>query len=336
MLRSIIIKGARHHNLKNFDIEIPHEKLVVVTGVSGSGKTSLAFDTIYAEGQRRYVESLSSYARMFLELSEKPEADLIEGLSPSIAIQQRGLNASPRSIVGTTTEIYDYMRLLFARAGKVHCHNCGREITKTPAAKIVELILNKTGKKILVLSPVVSGRKGTYEKLFEDLNKEGYLRIIIDGTEYRLDEEMPKLDKFKKHDINLVVDRLAIKPDTDAARVQASVETALKKGNGKMIVKEIDGVKCEPVEMLTVNTPEECSGKIIEFVSTHKGEMTKTAKRNFSARISPAHTATSTTMKSSRALFRSTILRAHAPNAAASARGLTWMSIKCLSIRHSL
>ena len=180
MLRSIIIKGARHHNLKNFDIEIPHEKLVVVTGVSGSGKTSLAFDTIYAEGQRRYVESLSSYARMFLELSEKPEADLIEGLSPSIAIQQRGLNASPRSIVGTTTEIYDYMRLLFARAGKVHCHNCGREITKTPANKIVELILNKTGKKILILSPVVSGRKGTYEKLFEDLNKEGYLRIIID------------------------------------------------------------------------------------------------------------------------------------------------------------
>jgi excinuclease ABC subunit A len=241
MLRSIIIKGARHHNLKNFDIEIPHEKLVVVTGVSGSGKTSLAFDTIYAEGQRRYVESLSSYARMFLELSEKPEADLIEGLSPSIAIQQRGLNASPRSIVGTTTEIYDYMRLLFARAGKVHCHNCGREITKTPANKIVELILNKTGKKILVLSPVVSGRKGTYEKLFEDLNKEGYLRIIIDGTEYRLDEEMPKLDKYKKHDINLVVDRLAIKPDTDAARVQASVETALKKGNGKMIVKELDG-----------------------------------------------------------------------------------------------
>ena len=243
MNKSIVIKGVRHHNLKGFDIEIPHEKFTVITGVSGSGKTSLAFDTIYAEGQRRYVESLSSYARMFLELLEKPEADLIEGLSPSIAIQQRGLNASPRSIVGTTTEIYDYLRLLYARVGKVHCSNCGREITKTPASRIVETILNMTGKKLLILSPVVSGRKGSYEKLLEDLNKEGYLRAVIDDAEVRLDEELPKLDKNKKHTIKVVVDRLVIKPDSDTSRISASVETALKKGSGKLIVQEVGGTE---------------------------------------------------------------------------------------------
>ncbi|HQO92638.1 MAG TPA: excinuclease ABC subunit UvrA [bacterium] len=241
MSRSISLKGVRHHNLKNFDLEIPHEKLVVVTGVSGSGKTSLAFDTIYAEGQRRYVESLSSYARQFLELSEKPDADHIEGLSPSIAIQQRGINASPRSIVGTTTEIYDYLRLLFARAGTVHCHECGKVITKTPASHILETVLNMTGKKILILSPLISARKGTYEKLFEDLHKEGYVRIIIDETEFRLDEPIPSLDKFKKHTINLVVDRLVIKPDIDTSRVRASIETALSKGSGKVIIKDLEG-----------------------------------------------------------------------------------------------
>lgn len=243
MLRFISLKGVRHHNLKNFDLEIPHEKLVVVTGVSGSGKTSLAFDTIYAEGQRRYVESLSSYARQFLELSEKPDADHIEGLSPSIAIQQRGINASPRSIVGTTTEIYDYLRLLFARAGTVHCHECGKVITKTPANHILEAVLNMTDKKILILSPLISGRKGSYEKLFEDLHKEGYVRINIDGEEHRLDDVIPKLDKNKKHTINLVVDRLIIKTDIDVARVRASIETALQKGSGKVIIKDLDGAE---------------------------------------------------------------------------------------------
>ncbi|MGI6395228.1 MAG: excinuclease ABC subunit UvrA [bacterium] len=243
MSRFISLKGVRHHNLKNFDLDIPHEKLVVVTGVSGSGKTSLAFDTIYAEGQRRYVESLSSYARQFLELSEKPDADHIEGLSPSIAIQQRGINASPRSIVGTTTEIYDYLRLLFARAGTVHCHECDRVITKTPASHILEAVLNMSEKRILILAPIISGRKGTYEKLFEDLHKEGYIRIIIDENEFRLDEPIPQLDKYKKHTINLVVDRLIIKPDIDAARVRASIETALQKGSGKVIVQEIGGAE---------------------------------------------------------------------------------------------
>ncbi len=243
MSRCISIKGCRHHNLKNFDLDIPHEKLVVVTGVSGSGKTSLAFDTIYAEGQRRYVESLSSYARQFLELSEKPDADHIEGLSPSIAIQQRGLNASPRSIVGTTTEIYDYLRLLFARTGTVHCHECGRVIIKTPANHIIESVLNMTDKKILILAPIISGRKGTYEKLLEDLHKEGYIRVIIDGTEHRLDEEIPSMDKNKKHTINLVVDRLAVKPDMDVNRVRSSIETALQKSNGKVVIKDLDGTE---------------------------------------------------------------------------------------------
>lgn len=243
MARSIILKGVRHHNLKGFNLVIPHEKLVVVTGVSGSGKTSLAFDTIYAEGQRRYVESLSSYARQFLELSEKPDVDHIEGLSPSIAIQQRGLNASPRSIVGTTTEIYDYLRLLFARAGTVHCYSCGKVIKKTPASRIIESILNMTGKKLYIMAPLASQKKGSYEKMLEDLHKEGFVRVIIDENEFRLDEELPKLDKNIKHTIRVVVDRLAIKENMDVNRVRASAETALSKGEGKLIIKDTDGVE---------------------------------------------------------------------------------------------
>ncbi len=241
MSRAISLKGVRHHNLKGFDLEIPHEKIVVITGVSGSGKTSLAFDTIYAEGQRRYVESLSSYARQFLELSEKPDVEHIEGLSPSIAIEQRGLNKSPRSIVGTTTEIYDYLRLLFARAGTVHCHQCGRVVEKTPAARIVEEIQRLSGEKLRLVAPVVSGRKGTYEKLFDDLRGEGFVRLLIDGTEYRLDGEMPKLDKQKKHDIGIVVDRIAVRDGADLNRIRASVETALRKGEGKLLLHLADG-----------------------------------------------------------------------------------------------
>lgn len=239
MERAIIIKGVRHHNLKNFDLKIPHEKLVVITGVSGSGKTSLAFDTIYAEGQRRYVESLSSYARQFLELSEKPDVDHIDGLSPSIAIQQRGLNQSPRSIVGTVTEIYDYMRLLFARAGTVHCHECGRVVEKTPAEAIVEKILAMHGEKLVLMAPVIIEKKGAFEKMFAKLKAEGFVRIRIDAKDYRLDEEMPVLDKNKKHTISLVVDRLVIKEDIDINRVRASVETALQKGEGKVLVNDI-------------------------------------------------------------------------------------------------
>ena len=241
MSRAISLKGVRHHNLKGFDLEIPHEKIVVITGVSGSGKTSLAFDTIYAEGQRRYVESLSSYARQFLELSEKPEVEHIEGLSPSIAIEQRGLNKSPRSIVGTTTEIYDYLRLLFARAGTVHCHQCGRVVEKTPAARIVEEIQRLSGEKLHLVAPIVSGRKGTYEKLFDDLRGEGFVRVLIDGAEYRLDEVLPKLDKQKKHDIGIVVDRIAVRDGADLNRIRASVETALRKGEGKLLLRLADG-----------------------------------------------------------------------------------------------
>ncbi len=241
MARAIVLRGVRHHNLKGFDLAIPHERFVVITGVSGSGKTSLAFDTIYAEGQRRYVESLSSYARQFLELSAKPDVEHIEGLSPSIAIEQRGLNKSPRSIVGTTTEIYDYLRLLFARAGTVHCHRCDRVIEKTPAGRIVEEILRLAGEKLHLIAPVVSGRKGTYEKLFDDLRRDGFVRVIVDGAEYRLDGELPKLDRQKKHDIGVVVDRIVVRDGGDTQRIRASVETALRTGEGKLVLRFGDG-----------------------------------------------------------------------------------------------
>jgi len=239
MERYISLKGVRHHNLKNFNLRIPHEKFSVITGVSGSGKTSLAFDTIYAEGQRRYVESLSSYARQFLELSDKPEIDHIDGLSPSIAIQQRKLNQSPRSIVGTVTEIYDYMRLLFARAGTVYCYNCSREVEKTPASNIVDEIMKLSGEKIYIMAPLVMNRKGEHEKMLKSLEKEGFLRVIVDGEEYRLDQDLPAIDKNKKHNINLVVDRLTIKDSVDINRIRSSVETSLEKGHGLLILKTI-------------------------------------------------------------------------------------------------
>ncbi len=237
MERFIKIKGARQHNLKNIDISIPHEKLTVITGVSGSGKTTLAFDTIYAEGQRRYVESLSSYARQFLELSEKPDVDHIDGLSPSISIQQRKINQSPRSIVGTVTEIYDYLRLLYARTGTVHCYSCGREVEKSSVENIVDKIEELKNEKIYIMAPLVSGRKGIYDKMFPALVEEGYLRIMIDGEEFRLDEELPKLDKNTKHSISLVVDRFSVKEGMDKDRLWASVETALVKGEGLLEVK---------------------------------------------------------------------------------------------------
>ena len=239
MARSIILHGIRHHNLKGFDLAIPHEKMVVVTGVSGSGKTSLAFDTIYAEGQRRYVESLSSYARQFLEMTEKPAVDHIEGLTPSIAIQQRGLNNSPRSIVGTTTEIYDYLRILFARAGVVHCHKCGREIDKTTPTEIISSILSFEGKKIYLMAPVITRKKGGHDALLKSLSEEGFIRVIIDKKEWRLDEEIPPLDKNKYHTIQVVIDRLSIKSTSARTRIGSSVETALTKGGGKVVVKEL-------------------------------------------------------------------------------------------------
>ena len=234
-LDSIIVKGAREHNLKNIDVVIPRDKLVVITGVSGSGKSSLAFDTIYAEGQRRYVESLSAYARQFLGRMEKPDVDYIEGLSPAISIDQKGPSRNPRSTVGTTTEIFDYLRLLFARAGHPHCPKCGREITMQTVEQIVDAIQNLPEKsRILILAPLVKDRKGEYQSVFEDLRKSGYVRVRVDKEIRDLSEEI-KLDKNKKHTIEAVVDRLVI-GQSDKSRVADSVETALKLGAGVILV----------------------------------------------------------------------------------------------------
>ena len=209
--KEIIIKGARENNLKNVDLTIPRDKLVVFTGVSGSGKSSLAFDTIYAEGQRRYVESLSSYARMFLGQMEKPDVDSIEGLSPAISIDQKTTNNNPRSTVGTVTEIYDYMRLLFARIGIPHCPKCGKEIQKQTVDQIVDKIMEmETGTKIQILAPVVRNRKGEHVKIFEDAKRSGYVRVRVDGNIYDISEKI-ELDKNKKHNIEIVVDRIVIK-----------------------------------------------------------------------------------------------------------------------------
>ena len=234
-LDSIIVKGAREHNLKNIDVVIPRDRLVVITGVSGSGKSSLAFDTIYAEGQRRYVESLSAYARQFLGRMEKPDVDYIEGLSPAISIDQKGPSRNPRSTVGTTTEIFDYLRLLFARAGHPHCPRCGREITMQTVEQIVDAIQNLPEKsRILILAPLVKDRKGEYQSVFEDLRKSGYVRVRVDKEIRDLSEEI-KLDKNKKHTIEAVVDRLVI-GQSDKSRVADSVETALKLGAGVILV----------------------------------------------------------------------------------------------------
>jgi excinuclease ABC subunit A len=232
----IRVRGAREHNLKNVSLEIPRNKLVVITGLSGSGKSSLAFNTIYAEGQRRYVESLSAYARQFLELMEKPDVDLIEGLSPAIAIEQRTPSHNPRSTVGTVTEIYDYLRLLFARVGVPHCPNCGRVIKPQSAAQIITEILKKySGQKVEVLAPLVRGRIGTYEELFARLRKSGYVRVRVDGQVFELDGKIKKLDRYKKHTIEVVVDRLQVSSE-GRERVADSVETALRESRGLLLI----------------------------------------------------------------------------------------------------
>ena len=226
----IIIKGAKEHNLKNIDLEIPRDKLVVITGLSGSGKSSLAFDTLYAEGQRRYVESLSSYARQFLGLMEKPDVESIEGLSPAISIDQKTTSKNPRSTVGTVTEIYDYIRLLYARIGVPYCPNCGKKIEKQTSDQIVDSILElPEGSKIQILAPVVRGRKGEYQKQLEEFSKQGFVRIKIDGEVYELTDDI-ELDRKKKHDIDLIVDRLFVKEEIKS-RLTESVETALKFAN---------------------------------------------------------------------------------------------------------
>ncbi|MCS7003410.1 MAG: excinuclease ABC subunit UvrA, partial [Dehalococcoidia bacterium] len=209
-LDRIVVRGAREHNLKNIDVEIPRDCLVVITGPSGSGKSSLAFDTIFAEGQRRYVESLSAYARQFLGQMEKPDVDHIDGLSPAISIDQKGASRNPRSTVGTITEVYDYLRLLYARAGRPHCPSCGRPVAAQTVQQIVDTVLGfDDGARLLVMAPLVRDRKGEYTALFDDLRKKGFSRVRVDGQLRELDDEI-KLDKNKKHTVELVVDRLIL------------------------------------------------------------------------------------------------------------------------------
>jgi excinuclease ABC subunit A len=236
----IIIKGAREHNLKGIDLEIPRDQLVVITGLSGSGKSSLAFDTIYAEGQRRYVESLSAYARQFLEQMEKPDVDSIEGLSPAISIEQKTTSKNPRSTVGTVTEIYDYLRVLFARVGVPHCPSCGRVIAAQTVQQMVDRVLTlPAGTKLMVLAPVVRGRKGEYRKLFFDLQRQGYSRVRVNGAVHELSEEI-ELDKNRKHTIEVVVDRLVVR-DNLGRRLADSLETALRLADGVVQVEPVEG-----------------------------------------------------------------------------------------------
>ena len=239
----IIVRGAREHNLKNITVEIPRNKMVVVTGISGSGKSSLAFDTIYAEGQRRYVESLSAYARQFLGQMEKPDVDQIEGLSPAISIDQRGGSRNPRSTVGTVTEIYDYLRLLYARIGVVHCPQCGREVTRQSAQQIVDTVLRmKPGTRFQVLAPLVKDRKGHHQAIFEDVRKAGFVRARVDGLARDVDEEI-ELDRYKKHTLEAVVDRLMIPVSSTTSslrsRLADSIETALQLGDGVVIINDV-------------------------------------------------------------------------------------------------
>ncbi|GHU44785.1 hypothetical protein FACS1894190_16470 [Spirochaetia bacterium] len=233
----LIIKGAREHNLKNIDLELPRDKLIVVSGLSGSGKSSLAFDTIFAEGQRRYVESLSSYARQFLGRMDKPDLDYIEGLSPAISIEQKTTHRNPRSTVGTVTEIHDYYRLLFARAGIAHCPRCGREIREQPIDQIIASIMALgDGAKVQILAPVIRGKKGEHQKIIEDAKKAGFARARVDGVPVNFDEMEGaiKLDKQKKHTIEIIVDRLVIAAGC-RQRLAESVEAALGASDGMMI-----------------------------------------------------------------------------------------------------
>ena len=234
----ITIEVARENNLKNINVKIPRDKFVVVTGLSGSGKSSLAFDTIYAEGQRRYMESLSSYARQFLGQAEKPDVDKIEGLSPAISIDQKSTNRNPRSTVGTVTEIYDYFRLLYARVGIPHCPNCGKVISRQTVDQMVDEIMKLPERtKFMVLAPVVRGRKGEHVKLLEKAKKSGFVRVVVDGSMYELSEEI-KLDKNKKHSIDIVVDRLVVRQDVER-RLTDSIETALQLAEGLMKIEVI-------------------------------------------------------------------------------------------------
>lgn len=262
MNKNIVVKGAREHNLKNIDITIPRDKLIVFTGLSGSGKSSLAFDTIYAEGQRRYVESLSSYARQFLGQMEKPDVDYIDGLSPAISIDQKTTSRNPRSTVGTVTEIYDYLRLLYARIGVPHCTKCGREITQQTVDQIVDAVMKLPEKtKIQIMAPIVRGRKGEYVKELDNIRKSGYVRVRVDGSVYDLSEDI-KMDKNKKHNIEVIVDRLVIN-DTVKTRLADSIETATRLADGVVLV-DIVG---EREELFSLNYACPEHGAVIEEMS---------------------------------------------------------------------
>ncbi|MEO6908144.1 MAG: excinuclease ABC subunit UvrA, partial [Abditibacteriaceae bacterium] len=239
-ITSIVVRGARMHNLKNVDIDLPRQKLIVITGLSGSGKSSLAFDTIYAEGQRRYVESLSAYARQFLGQMDKPDVDFIEGLSPAVSIDQKTASRNPRSTVATVTEIYDYLRLLYARAGTPHCPNCGREVSRQSVDQIVDSVLALgEGTRLHILAPLVRGRKGEYRKLIEDMAKKGFMRLRVNGQMQTMEEaKMERLDRYEKHDIEVVIDRVVVKADA-ASRLADSVQTALNLGEGIMMVEVV-------------------------------------------------------------------------------------------------
>ena len=239
----IHVKGAREHNLKNVEITIPRDKLVVITGVSGSGKSSLAFDTIYAEGQRCYVESLSAYARQFLGRMDKPDVDYIEGLSPAISIYQKGVSHNPRSTVGTVTEIYDYLRLLFARVGLPHCPKCGRPVERQAISQIVDAIMSlEEGSRVTLMAPKIRRKKGEHRDVLETARQAGFVRVRVNGEIFML-EEMGDLDLDRKkwHYIELVVDRLIVRPDTELNRVAESVETALREGEGVIEAHVEDG-----------------------------------------------------------------------------------------------
>ena len=250
----IRVVGAREHNLKNITVEIPRDKFVVITGLSGSGKSSLAFDTIFAEGQRRYVELLSAYARQFLGQMDKPDVDYIEGLSPAVSIDQKGASHNPRSTVGTVTEIYDFLRLLYARAGIPHCPICGSLVSKQSAQEIVDTLENlPDGARLLILSPLVRGRKGTHQSVLDEIRKAGFVRARVDGEVFELDEEI-QMDRYKIHTVEAVVDRQVIHRSAETAELEAFrsrltdfVETALKFGEGYLTVHWLNPPRSKPI-----------------------------------------------------------------------------------------